>query len=286
MMHTFAAENSANRRTFPGGPEGSERGFTLTDLLITLAVVGLLGATLATAMASTRPNTLAFQCLNNLRQLGSAWTMYSDDYVGALVYNRDGASAGNSGDPSWVGGWLDYSSSTDNTNTDKLINHARYPGAAFLGPYLKTASVFKCPADKSLYLSTIPRVRSVSLNNFMGQNARSFTAPTAYTVYTKISQIGSPANLFLILDEREDSINDGLYFTNPDTRYNMVDYPASYHEGSANFGFVDGHGDTHKWLDSRTATPINPGQFLPLNVMLTGDVDVDWLQQHASELAH
>jgi type II secretory pathway pseudopilin PulG len=278
-MRPLARKNSFDSR---------EPGFTLTDLLVAVVVIALLGATIATALASTKPNTLAFQCLNNLRQLGSAWTMYSDDYQGWLVYNHDGALAGkDSSEESWVGGWLDYSTSSDNTNTDLLINHVKYPRAAFFGSYLKTASVFKCPADKSTFASTaIPRVRSVSLNNFMGKNTRSWTTPTSYTIYTKISQLASPARLFLFLDEREDSINDPLFFSDPDHRFQMFDFPGSYHDGADIFVFADDHGETHKWLDPRTTPPINPGQLIPLNISIPGDIDVDWLQQHASELPH
>ncbi len=278
-MHLFVKKKSS---------EESQVGFTLTDLLVSVGVVALLGATVATALASTRPNSLAYQCLNNLRQLGIAWTMYSDDYQGVLVYNHDGLNAGkDAADASWAGGWLDFGTSSDNTNFVLLINHVRYPYSAFLGPYLKTASVFKCPADKSTFASTaFPRVRSVSLNNLMGQNARSWTTPTSYTIYTKISQLASPARLFLFLDEREDSINDPVFLSDPDTRFQMIDFPGSYHDGADNFVFADGHGESHKWLDPRTTPPINPGQFIPLNISIPGDIDIDWLQQHASELAH
>ena len=60
----------------------------------------------------------------------------------------------------------------------------------------------------------------------------------------------------------------------------------SYHDGADNFVFADGHSESHKWLDPRTTPPINPGQFIPLNISIPGDVDIDWLQQHTSELAH
>src|SRR6266567_150474 len=158
-MHPLARKDSSARR---------QPGFTLTDLLVAVVVIALLGVTIATTLASTKPNTLAFQCLNNLRQLGSAWTMYSDDYQGWLVYNHDGTLAGkDSSEEAWVGGSLDYTTSSDNTNVDLLINHVKYPYSGFLGQYVKTASIFKCPADKSTFASTaIPRVRSVSLNNF------------------------------------------------------------------------------------------------------------------------
>jgi prepilin-type processing-associated H-X9-DG protein len=85
------------------------------------------------------------------------------------------------------------------------------------------------------------------------------------------------------LDEREDSINDPQFWTDPDTAFNMIDYPGSYHDGAGNFIFADGHGESHRWLDPRTSPPIKPGTIMPLNVSIPGDADIDWLQQHASE---
>src|SRR5262245_52220580 len=120
----------------------TELAFTLTELLVVIGILLLLTATLATALAGTRPNSLTFRCLNNLRQLGLGWRMYSEDYQGWLAYNRDGNNVGKSqADRSWAGGWLDVSASSDNTNTDLLINHTRYPYSAYFGPYLKTATV-------------------------------------------------------------------------------------------------------------------------------------------------
>jgi prepilin-type processing-associated H-X9-DG protein len=122
------------------------------------------------------------------------------------------------------------------------------------------------------------------MNNFFGANSRSWTTPSRFILHRKLDQVKSPATQFVFLDERADSINDGLFFTDPDTPYQMIDYPMSQHDSAGAFSFVDGHAEFHRWVDPRTMPSLKPGQLLPLNVNLPGDVDVTWLQQHASEL--
>ena len=39
--------------------------------------------------------------------------------------------------------------STDNTNIAMLLDNNAYPYGAYLGPFIKTAAAFKCPADRS-----------------------------------------------------------------------------------------------------------------------------------------
>src|SRR5262249_14962559 len=156
-----------------------------------------------------------------------AWEMYAQDNSGNLVCNRDGNYAGRSlADAAWAGGWLDYiPENTDNKNVALLIDHSRYPHCAYLGPYVQTASAFKCPADKSTVNiggRQLPRVRSVSMNNNTGQKSRTWTTPSRFLHYGNIGQIRSPAEVFVFVDERADSINDGCFFSNPDTRYNMI----------------------------------------------------------------
>ena len=121
------------------------------------------------------------------------------------------------------------------------------------------------------------------MNNFFGANSRSWTTPSRYILHRNLNQIKSPATQFVFLDERADSINDGLFFTAPDTAYQVIDYPASQHDSAGAFSFVDGHAEIHRWVDARTMPALKPGQSLQLNVNLPGDVDVTWLQQHASE---
>ena len=265
-------------------------GFTLVELVVVVAMVGLLATMLAPTMARTKPNSASFQCLNNLRQLAFGWKMYADDNNGNLVYNTDGGNSGKAkGNESWTGGWLDYTASTDNTNTGFLIDHSRYPYGAYFGPYIKTPLAFKCPADRStapMAGGPMPRVRSVSMNNHVGTHSRTWTAnSTRYPLCTNAAQIKSPAYMFVVLDEREDSINDGCFSTDPDTLYQVVDYPASYHNNAGGFSFADGHSEIHRWKDPQTMPVLRPGQYLPLNVNLPGDVDVLWLAQRAAGVA-
>ena len=54
-------------------------GFTLVELAVVIATVAVLAALLLPALAGTRPNAQAFQCLENQRQLILAWQMYAQD---------------------------------------------------------------------------------------------------------------------------------------------------------------------------------------------------------------
>jgi len=85
-----------------------------------------------------------------------------------------------------------------------------------------------------------------------------------------------------LLDEREDSINDGWYASDPDTRWQVVDFPASYHGRAAGYSFADGHSEIHKFHDARTTPVLKGNQLLSLNVSLPNDQDVLWMAQHAA----
>ena len=120
------------------------------------------------------------------------------------------------------------------------------------------------------------------MNNFVGEQSRIWTTPSKYQLSTKMAQIKYPSMLFVFLDEREDSINDGWFASDPDRMWQIIDYPASYHGNAGGLAFADGHSEIHRWTDARTMPALVTGQSLPLNVYLGNDQDVRWLAQRAA----
>ena len=94
---------------------------------------------------------------------------------------------------------------------------------------------------------------------------------------------------FVFLDEREDSINDGMFVVDmngwgTDT-VNIVDYPAAYHGNAAGFSFADGHSEIKKWRDGRTTPPLKQGANYDFNEKPSPkNVDVKWMQERATRM--
>ncbi len=64
-------------------------GFTLIELLVVIGIIGVLAAIILPALRAAREKGYTTQCSSNLRQIGAALQMYTNDFDGLLPHEDD-----------------------------------------------------------------------------------------------------------------------------------------------------------------------------------------------------
>src|SRR5262249_47503759 len=134
------------------------RGFTLTELLVVVAILAILASLLLPVLTRTMPAATRVVCLSNLRQLQMAWNLYPDDNAGLLVINSeywDPIPQSPDNIPSWVQGYMALDAHEGPVGDSPAAKGSSVDTSLLVGPralfsrYIPAAKLYRCPSDKS-----------------------------------------------------------------------------------------------------------------------------------------
>jgi len=232
------------------------KGFTLIELLVVMAIISILLAMLLPAIQKAKDKAKEGRCTQNLRQLGHAMMIYSSD-------NNDNlpacGSAGMRGRYDWTyGGNVVGVPQTDPAACQRVQIEGgtlwiyMMPGHERGGPYGTTSrgkpEGWYASPDKNPYLcpaaGPVGRKRglSYSMNAFLDLPGY----PDDARIGIQISRIRVPSDTILLVDESDQTINDGRFVPTGVENDVPVQQWMLKHSGGANLLFCDG---SARWIE-------------------------------------
>jgi prepilin-type processing-associated H-X9-DG protein/prepilin-type N-terminal cleavage/methylation domain-containing protein len=208
-----------------------KKNFTLIELLVVIAIIAILAAMLLPALNQAREKAKSIKCTGNLKQLGTATVMYTQDSDDWLPINQISTSVNRNME--WRMELSQYiCGNVVTSNTDRKIK---------TGPY-------ECPSFKN----------NTGLTQWDGGYGWNYWylghEPTHATRYRfKVQQVKKPTSTIIIGDSNDEWVASGkehrvaLLF--PPYLYTLIKVGVGdRHSGSINVTWVDGHVTSEKQI--------------------------------------
>lgn len=242
-----------------------KKGFTLIELLVVIAIIAILLAVLIPALNTAKKQVMGVICMSHLNSIIKCWTLYIDDNDGKLCntfvprdtnYNSwpywqtTSSFNGPYKDKAW---WVNPPHNTSGVYTGdpipcSLEDEDLGNSTGVLSPYFASTKILHCPADKT-YLLTSDRGGKRS---YAGQDLMNGERPNDLKCARKFSDIFTPSDKFVYLEHTDfRSWNMGSWMINYSPP-GWGDTMSVFHNNRNNFGFADGHAESHKWEDGST----------------------------------